>query len=58
MAKTRTTKTAERKAPPSRKTEDRAQYDRFREFAREMDAEDDPDAFDRQFRKIVPERPS
>ena len=57
MAKTRTTKTAERKAPPSRKIEDRAQYDRFREFAREVEADDDPEAFDRKFRKIVPPKP-
>ena len=54
MAKTRTTKTAERKAPPSRKIEDKAQYERFREFAREHGADDNPEAFDRRFRKIVP----
>ena len=53
MAKTKPTKTAERKAPPSRKTEDKAQYERFREFAREVEADDDPEAFDRKFRNIV-----
>jgi hypothetical protein len=52
--KARTTKTAERKAPPSRKIADKTQYERFREFAREHEADDDPEAFDRQFRKIVP----
>ena len=58
MAKTRTTKTAERKAPPSRKIEDKEQYERFREFAREHGADDDPETFDRKFRKIVtPRRP-
>jgi hypothetical protein len=53
MAKTRTTKTAERKAPPSRKVEDKAQHERFREFAREHEADDDLNAFDQNFRKIV-----
>jgi hypothetical protein len=51
--KAKTTK-AERKAPPSRKIEDKAQYERFREFAREIEADDDPGEFDRRFRKIVP----
>lgn len=54
MAKTRTTKTAERKAPPSRKIEDKEQYERFREFARDHGADQTPEAFDRRFRKIVP----
>ncbi len=58
MTKPRTTKTTERKAPPSRKTEDKAQYERFREFAREVEADDNPEAFDRQFRKIVPPKSS
>jgi hypothetical protein len=58
MAKTKATKTAERKAPPSHKTDDKTQYARFREFAREVEANDDPEAFDRQFRKIVPPRSS
>jgi hypothetical protein len=37
-----------------RKAEDPAQYERFREFARAHGADDDPEAFDRRFRKIVP----
>ena len=53
--KARTTKKASRK-PPS-KIEDKAQYERFREFAREHQTDDDPEAFDRKFRKIVPSRP-
>ena len=53
MAKTRTTRKTAQK-PPSRKIEDKEQYERFREFAREVEADDDPDAFDRRFRKIVP----
>lgn len=53
MAKTKGTKTAERKAPPSRKIEDKGQYERFREFAREVEADDDPEAFDRRFRRVI-----
>ena len=29
------------------------EYERFRQFAREHEADDDPEAFDRKFRKIV-----
>jgi hypothetical protein len=47
------TNSTSRKAP-SRKIADKAQYERFREFAREHDADDSPEAFDRHFRKIVP----
>lgn len=57
MPKTATT----RKSPPkqpSRKAEDKGQYERFRDFAREHEAGDDPEAFDRAFRKIVPPKPS
>jgi len=53
--KTRTTRKAVTK-PPSRKIEDKAQYERFREFAREVQADNDAEAFDRRFRKIVPPR--
>jgi hypothetical protein len=53
MAKTRMTRKTAQK-PPSRKIEDKEQYERFREFAREVEADDDPEAFDRRFRKIVP----
>jgi hypothetical protein len=53
MAKTRTkTEPKTRK----RKADDPEQYERFREFAREHEADDNPEAFDRQFRKIVPPR--
>jgi hypothetical protein len=34
--------------------DDPEQYKRFREFAREVEADDDSAAFDRAFRKIVP----
>lgn len=43
--------------PPSRKPEDEAQYERFREFARDHETNDDPEAFDGKFREIVPSRP-
>jgi hypothetical protein len=55
--KARTTRKAERKAQPNRKIEDKAQYERFREFAREVGTNDDLGEFDRRFRKIVPPRP-
>jgi hypothetical protein len=50
---------APRKAAPApktrkRKADDPAQYERFREFAREHGADDDLESFDRNFRKIVP----
>jgi hypothetical protein len=51
-----TRKTAQK--PPSRKIENTAQYERFREFARDIQADDDPEAFDRRFRKIVPPKSS
>jgi hypothetical protein len=55
--KARTTRKAERKAPSNRKIEDKAQYERFREFAREIETDDDPEKFDRTFRKIIPVMP-
>jgi hypothetical protein len=55
--KTKTRRRAVQK-PASRKIEDKEQYERFREFAREHEAEEDPEAFDRQFRKIVPPKTS
>jgi hypothetical protein len=51
VTKAKTSSTS-RKAP-SRKIDDKAQYERFREFAREHGADDSPEAFDRAFRKIV-----
>ena len=46
------------KTPRKRKADDQAQYERFREFAREVEADDDPEAFDRKFRKMVPPKGS
>jgi hypothetical protein len=51
--KTRTTRKTAQK-PPSRKIEDKEQYERFREFSREVEADESVEAFDRTFRKIVP----
>ena len=45
---------ATRKPPPSQKVEDKAQYERFREFARDVEADETPEAFERMFRKVVP----
>ena len=50
----KTTKT-DRK-PPKRPVGDKEQYERFREFAREVGADDDPEAFDKRFRKVVTPR--
>jgi hypothetical protein len=56
MAKARTTRKTAQK-PPSRKIEDKEQYERFREFAREVEADESVEAFDRAFKKIVPPKP-
>lgn len=56
--KTRKVRATAPNKPPSRKIEDKAQYGRFREFARAVEAADDPEVFDRTFRKIVPPRQS
>jgi hypothetical protein len=53
--KTKTTRKAANK-PPSRKIEDKMQYQRFREFARKVEADDNPEAFDDNVRKIVSSR--
>jgi hypothetical protein len=53
------TKTATRKAankPPRRNIEDKAQYERFRKFARELETDESEEVFERTFRKIVPPR--
>jgi hypothetical protein len=55
MAKTKTkTRSKATAKPPSRKIEDKTQYERFREFAQEHGADDDPETFDRTFRVLVP----
>ena len=55
MAKT-ATKKAKRKplSEAERKRADDEQVERFREFAREHEADDDPETFDHAFRKILP----
>jgi|HubBroStandDraft_3_1064219.scaffolds.fasta_scaffold213646_2 hypothetical protein len=52
MAKTKATRKTAHK-PPSRKIEDKAQYERFRAFAREMETDESEEAFERAFRKII-----
>ena len=44
------------RVPTDRKIENKEQYDRFRDFAREVEASEDPEEFDRAFRGIVPPR--
>lgn len=44
--------------PAGQKPDDKAQYERFRKFAREHETDDDPDTFDRKFGRIVPPRSS
>jgi hypothetical protein len=56
-AKTKTLSKAAPK-PPSRKPEDKEQYERFREFAREHGANNDPEAFDRASKALLRSRPA
>jgi hypothetical protein len=56
-AKTKTRSKAAPK-PPSRKIADKAQFDRFVETARQIGMDEDPEALDRAFDKIVPSRSS
>jgi hypothetical protein len=44
--------------PRKPKTVDPAQYERFRQFAKEHEADAEPEQFDRGFRKIVPPKSS
>jgi hypothetical protein len=55
MAKTAKAKTRAKAEPQSRKSkpDDAEQYKRFRDFAREVETDEDRDAFDHAFRKIV-----
>jgi len=41
---------------PQRPVADKEQYERFREFAREVGADGGTEAFDRAFQRIVPRR--
>jgi hypothetical protein len=51
-AKTKTRSKAAPK-PPSRKIADKAQFDRFVETARKIGVDEDPQALDRAFDRIV-----
>ena len=51
--KTKSTRKTARK-PPSGKVDDKEQYERFRSFPREVEADNNPDVFDHKFRQIVP----
>jgi hypothetical protein len=54
-AKTKTRSKAAPK-PPSRKIEDKEQYDRFRQFARDHGADESTEEFDKRAQKIVTTR--
>jgi hypothetical protein len=52
------TKTPKKPAPKTRKrkADDPAQYERFRQMARELETDESPEAFDRVFETLVPPR--
>jgi len=52
------TKTRSKAAPkpPSRKIADKAQFDRFVEAARQIGMDEDSDALDRAFSKVLPQK--
>ena len=46
-----------RKPPAQRQPDDPAEYQRFLDMAREVGADEDPEALDRAFNKVVPRNP-
>jgi len=61
MAKTKSATTKKpRSEPKNRKrtpADNPEQYERFRQFAREHETDEDPEAFERAARKVIPHRP-
>jgi hypothetical protein len=57
-SETKTVPKPARKPPGSRRTADKAQFERFVETARQIGVDEDPEALDRAFRKIVPGKSS
>lgn len=53
MATKAKTRTKTEPKPRKRKADDPEQYRRFREFAREHEADGSPEEFDRRFRRLV-----
>jgi hypothetical protein len=51
---TKTTKAPKTAKKPSRKTVDKAQFERFVETARQIGVDESPEALDRAFEKVVP----
>ena len=51
-----TTRSKAAPKPPSRKIEDKAQFDRFVETAHQIGMDEDAEALDRAFDKIVPSK--
>lgn len=48
------TPTPAKKPTSRRKTADKAQFERFVEAAREIGMDEDPEALDRAFRRVIP----
>jgi hypothetical protein len=53
-SETKAPKPAKKPTTSRRKTADKAQFERFVEAARQIGVDEDPEALDRAFRKIVP----
>lgn len=45
-------------AKPKRKQDDKAQSERFKKKARELEADETGDEFERAFKKIIPPKPT
>jgi hypothetical protein len=57
-SETKTAPRPARKLASRRKTADKEQFERFVETARQIGVDEDPEALDRAFRKIVPQKSS
>jgi hypothetical protein len=57
-SETKTTLKPAKKPANRRKSADKGQFERFVETARQIGVDEDPEALDRAFRKIVPPRPT
>jgi hypothetical protein len=56
-SETKTAKTDKRAKKPARQKADKAQFQRFVEAARQIGVNEDPEALDRAFDKVVPRKP-
>jgi hypothetical protein len=58
MSDTKTAAKPARKPQSRRKAADKEQFDRFVETARQIGVDEDSEALDRAFRKVIPQKPS